>query len=110
MQWLGIGAVVAADVALIGAVLHLLVGWPGPVAAVAAGASLAVPLGLIAGDSSLLAPHGGRLLVHVLSTAGFSLVVAAVYVVIVLGLGRAPSSAADRQMLGLSMLAAARGA
>lgn len=107
MQWLGIGAVVAADVALIGAVLHLLVGWPGPVAAVAAGASLAVPLGLIAGDSSLLAPHGGRLLVHVLSTAGFSLVVAAVYVVIVLGLGRAPSSDADRQMLGLSMLAAA---
>ncbi len=107
MQWLAIGAVAAADVALISAVLHLLVGWPGPVAAVAAGATVAVPFGLIAGDIPLLAPHGSRLLVHVLSAAGFSVVVAAVYLVIVLGLGRAPGNDADREMLGLSMLAAA---
>jgi len=39
--------------------------------------------------------------------AGFSLVVAAVYVVIVLGLGRGPADAGDREILGLSMLAAA---
>ena len=28
MQWLGVGLVAAADLALIAAVLHLLVGWP----------------------------------------------------------------------------------
>ncbi len=37
MQWLAVGAVLAADAALVVGVLHLLVGWPGPVAAVAAG-------------------------------------------------------------------------
>ena len=107
MQWLGIGAVLAADVALISAVLHILVGWPGPLGAVAAGATVALPLGLIAGEMPALAPHGGRVLVHVLSVAGFSVVVAGVYLVIVLGLGKAPTDASDREILGLSMVAAA---
>ena len=44
---------------------------------------------------------------HVLSLAGFSLVVAAIYVVIVLGLGQRPGDHGDREILGLSMLAAA---
>jgi signal transduction histidine kinase len=107
MQWLGIGVVLAADVALISAVLHVLVGWPGPAGPVAAGATVLVPLGLIAGELSALAPHGGRLLVQVLSIAGFSVVVAVIYLIIVLGLGKAPGDAADREILGLSMLAAA---
>ena len=91
MQWLAIGAVLAADAALVCGVLHLLVDWPGPVAAVSLAATLAVPLGLIAGTSTRLGPLAGRLLVHVLSLAGFSLVVAAIYVVIVLGLGQRPA-------------------
>ena len=62
---------------------------------------------MIAGTSSPLGPLGGRLLVHVLSLAGFSLVVAAIYVVIVLGLGQRPGDHGDREILGLSMLAAA---
>jgi signal transduction histidine kinase len=107
MQWLGVGAVLAADVALISAVLHVLVGWPGPAGPVAAAATVLLPLGLIAGELPALAPHAGRLLVQVLSIAGFSVVVAAVYLVIVLGLGKAPGDAADREILGLSMLAAA---
>jgi len=107
MQWLAIGLVLAADTALVCAVLHLLVGWPGPVGAVAAAATVAVPAGLVAGTSAQLAPLGGRLLVHVLSLAGFSVVVSAIYVVIVLGLGQPPGDHGDRQILGLSMLAAA---
>ena len=107
LQWLAIGVVVAVDAALIIAVLHLLVGWPAAVAAAAAGVSAVIPLSLIAGGVPRLAPQGGRLLVHVLWVAGFSLVVAAVYVVIVLGLGKGPTDAGDRQILGLSMLAAA---
>ena len=107
LQWLAIGVVVAVDAALITVVLHLLVGWPTAVAAAAAGVTVAIPLSLIAGAIPRLAPHGGRLLVHVLWVAGFSLVVAAVYVVIVLGLGKGPADAGDREILGLSMLAAA---
>jgi signal transduction histidine kinase len=46
-------------------------------------------------------------LVHVLSGAGFAAGVSVIYLVIVLGLGNAPASPADRQVLALSMLAAA---
>jgi signal transduction histidine kinase len=107
MQWLGTGLVVAADVALISAALHLLVGWPGPVGAVAASAAVAVPLALILAECPPLAPHGGRMFVHALSAAGSSAVIAVIYLVIVLGLGERPGDAADREILGLSMLAAA---
>jgi signal transduction histidine kinase len=107
MQWLGIGAALAADLALISAVLHVLVGWPAMLSAVAAGATVLLPLGLIAGELPAFGRSGGRLLVQVLSIAGFSMVVAGVYLVIVLGLGNAPSDAGDREILGLSMVAAA---
>ncbi|HYB86131.1 MAG TPA: histidine kinase [Streptosporangiaceae bacterium] len=107
LQWLAIGLVVAADTALVTVVLHLLVGWPAEVAAVAAGLTVVIPLSLVAGGMARLAPHGGRILVNMLWVAGFSLVVAAVYVVVVLGLGKGPSDAGDREILGLSMLAAA---
>src|SRR5215472_5911846 len=96
LQWLAIGMVVAVDAALIIVVLHLLVAWPTAVAAAAAGVTVAIPLSLIAGGIPRLAPHGGRLLVHVLWVAGFSLVV-----------GKGPTDAGDREILGLSMLAAA---
>jgi len=107
MQWLGAGLVAAADLALIVAVLHLLVGWPAPVGAVAAGAMLAVPLCLALAEWRPLAPHGGRVLVRMLSLAGASALVAACYLVIVAGLGKVPDSSAEREILGLSMLAAA---
>jgi signal transduction histidine kinase len=107
MQWLAVGLVVAADTALVCGVLHLLVGWPGPIAAVAAGATVAVPAGLVASTSGQLAPLAGRFLVHLISLAGFSVVVSGIYLVIVLGLGQQPGDHADRQLLGLSMLAAA---
>ena len=59
MQWLGTGLVVAATVALISAVLHLLVGWPESAGAVAASASAAVPLAVILAEWPPLARHGG---------------------------------------------------
>ena len=72
MQWLGTGLAVAASVALISGVLHLLVGWPGPAGAVAASAAVAVPLALIAAECPPLARHGGQMFVHALSAAGSS--------------------------------------
>ncbi len=105
MQWFGIGVVLAASVALLVSVLHLLVGWPGPLGAVTAGATVLIPLGLLAGERGRLAPHGGRLLVQVLSIFGFVVVVSAIYLVVVLGLGHAPKGSADRDVLALSMVA-----
>src|ERR1700733_6686031 len=107
MQWMAVGAVLAADSALVGAVLHVLVGCPGPVAAVAAGCASLLAFGMMAGELSSLGSYGGRVLVQVLSIAGFTTVVAAIYLVIVLGIGSGPSDDADREVLGLSMLAAA---
>jgi signal transduction histidine kinase len=107
MQWMGIGAVLAADVALVAAVLHALVGWPGPYGAVAAAGVVLIPLGLCLGDVDRFATHSGRIFVQVLSVVGFSLVVALIYIVVVLGLGHAPTDSGDREVLGLSMLAAA---
>jgi signal transduction histidine kinase len=107
MQWIATGTVLAAATALVVAVLNVLVSWPTAVGAVAAGCAVFLPLGMLAGGLRGLGPYGGRVLVRVASVAGFSVVVAAIYLVIVLGIGTAPQSAGDRQLLGLSMLAAA---
>jgi signal transduction histidine kinase len=106
LQWLGIGAVVAGDVALVAGVLHALVGWPGPLGAVAAVGTGLIPIGLVLGDVERLATGSGRIFVHVLSIVGFTVVVSLVYLLVVLGLGHAPTHSADREVLALSMLAA----
>ena len=107
MQWMAAGGILAADAAFVVVVLHALVGWPGQVAAVAAGCTVFLAFGMMAGEPRGLGPHGGRVLVQVLSVAGFTAVVAAIYLVIVLGIGTGPSDPVDREILGLSMLAAA---
>ena len=110
LQWTGIGAVLAATVAIAATVLNLLVAWPTPLAPVAAAATVLVPLGLMAGDVPQLGKFGGRLLVHVLAVAGYTVAVAVVYIIVILGLGNPPQDNADHELLGLSMLAAAVGA
>jgi signal transduction histidine kinase len=107
MQWIAVGTTLAAQTALITVVLHVLVGWPAQAAAVAAGCAIFLPLGMMAADLRGLGPYGGRILVQALSLAGFTVVVAAIYLVIVFGIGTAPAGSADRELLGLSMLAAA---
>jgi hypothetical protein len=76
LAWTGIGAVLAATVAIAAWVLNLLVAWPAPVAPVAAAATVLVPLGLIAGDVPQFGKFGGRLLVNVLAVAGYTVAVA----------------------------------
>ena len=85
--------------------LHLLVGWPGPLGAVVAAGTVLVPLGLLASESRRLAPHGSRLLVQVLAVLGFVVVVSAIYLVLVLGLGHAPKTTGDKEVLALSLVA-----
>jgi signal transduction histidine kinase len=106
MQWLGTGLAVAASIALISVVLHLLVGWPESAGVVAACASAAVPLAVIAAEWPPLARHSGPVFVHTLTAAGSGAVIAVVYLVIVAGLGKTPENDAGRELLGFSMLAA----
>jgi signal transduction histidine kinase len=105
MEWFGIGVALAATVALMATVLHLLVGWPGELGAVTAGATVLVPLGLLAGESKGMGPHASRVLVQVLAVFGFVVVVSAIYLVVVLGLGHAPKTTGDKEVLALSMVA-----
>ncbi len=105
MDWFGIGVTLAATVTLVATVLHLLVGWPGPLGAVSAGATVLVPLGLLAGESRKIGPHGSRGLVQVLAIFGFVVVVSAIYLIVVLGLGHAPKTTGDKEALALSMVA-----
>ena len=105
MEWFGIGVTLAATVALMATVLHLLVGWPGPLGAVTAAATALVPFGLLAAESKKLGPHASRGLVQVLAVFGFVVVVSAIYLVVVLGLGHAPKTTGDKEVLALSMVA-----
>jgi signal transduction histidine kinase len=107
LQWAGVGVVAAAAAALVSGVLHVLVAWPTGVASVAAAATGLLPLAAVAGNQPRLTPRAGRVLVQVLSVAGFAVVVSGIYLVIVLGLGHSPDNSGDREVLGLSMLAAA---
>jgi signal transduction histidine kinase len=110
MEWFGIGVTLAATVALVATVLHLLVGWPGPLGAVAAGATVLVPLGFLAAESRRLGPHASRGLVQVLSVFGFVVVVSAIYLVVVLGVGHAPKTTGDKEALALALVASGVGA
>ena len=47
---------------------------------------------MMAGELRGLGPYGGRVLVQVLSIAGFTVVVAAIYLVIVFGIGTAAAA------------------
>jgi signal transduction histidine kinase len=107
LQWIGASAVLAAGLALAAAVLHVLVAWPAAIAATTVACTVLLSVGMIAGEIQSLGPSAGRVLVQFIAVAGFAVVVAAIYMVIVLGVGTGPATAREREVLGLSMLAAA---
>jgi hypothetical protein len=105
LQWLGCALVVVVEAALVVAALRVLVDWPHHGVLVAGAVSILVPLSLAAGASARLVTRVDQLLVHTVSLTGLTGVVVAVYLVIVLGLGRVPDDA-ERSLLVLSMVAA----
>jgi signal transduction histidine kinase len=107
LQWIAAGGVLAAGLALGAAVLHVLVAWPAPLAPVTAACAVLLALGVLAGEIRGLGQLAGRVLVQLLAVAGFAVVVAAIYLIVVLGVGKGPVTDADRELLGMSMLAAA---
>ncbi len=108
LRWLAGGVTGAASVIVIELTLHALVGWPAALVPTAVVAAVALPaVALAASATPRLAGLGGRALVDTLAAGAFTVVLSAVYLVVVRGLGNAPTGRGDRETLGLSMLAAA---
>ncbi|HEV3400773.1 MAG TPA: histidine kinase, partial [Acidimicrobiales bacterium] len=106
MQWFGWAVAVGAEVTLVALAVRVLSGWPDEGGAIAAAATLPIPVALSLGSSPKLIGRVDVLLAHTVSLAGLSAVVVGVYLLIVLGLGRVPTDD-ERPLLALSMLAAA---
>jgi signal transduction histidine kinase len=105
MQWIGWALAVCAEAILVVVALNLLAGWPRQVGVVALGVTALVPLAVVAGTGRRLVMRVDRLLTYTVSLAGLTALVVAVYVVVVIGLGRRPAGD-DRSLLLLSMVAA----
>jgi signal transduction histidine kinase len=105
MKWLGWSVVVAGGLAVAFYGLHVLVDWPPHVGEVSAAITGLLPLSLIMASSKRFAPAIDPLLASSISLAGLTAVVVAVYLGIVLGLGRVPREN-ERTLLVLSMIAA----
>jgi signal transduction histidine kinase len=106
LQLVGCSVAIVIEVALVVAALRLLVEWPTLAAEAAAASTALIPLALIGGTSPRVARRVDRVLVHTVSATGLTAVVVAVYLVIVIGLGRVPAET-ERSLLVLSMVAAA---
>ena len=106
LQLVGCAVAVVIEVALVVGALRTLVDWPRSAGEVAAASTALIPLALIGGTSTRIARRVDRVLVHTVSATGLTAVVVAVYLVIVVGLGRVPADA-ERSLLVLSMVAAA---
>jgi signal transduction histidine kinase len=105
MQWFGWAVTVAGEIALVVIALRLFLGWPRQLGPVVAAATVTVPLSFVLCTSKRLVGRVDRLLAHTVSLTGLTGVVVAVYLVIVLGLGRVPDDD-ERTILLLSMVAA----
>jgi signal transduction histidine kinase len=106
MQWFGLAVTVAVEVVLVAVALRIFLDWPRPLAEIATGATVLVPLSFVPCLFPRMLGHVDRLLGEAVALTGLTSVVVSVYLVIVLGLGRSPTDD-ERPILLLSMLAAA---
>ena len=105
MQWIGWGMAVATEATIVAVALRLLTDWPPNVWAVALALSGLIPIALTLGTLPTMVARVDRLLTRTVEIAGLTAVVVAIYVVVVIGLGRTPSDD-ERALLLLSMVAA----
>ncbi len=106
LQLMATGAAATFEVGLVVVGLYLLVRWPVHPWAIAAGGTVLVPVGVACATFPRLLGKSDRVLVALLTVTGLSVVVLAVYLLVILGFGHEPGSQ-DREVLGLSILAAA---
>ena len=90
----------AVEVALVAGTLNLLVRWPAQVLVVTVLGTAAVPLCLVAASVASLLAHAGRSFVRRSRSSASPWPSSAVYLLVVLGLGRGRPSTADRRCSG----------
>jgi len=106
LQWMGWGVVVATTAATVIVLTHWLVGLPNSPGVVALGVTVVVPLAFVASTITPLLRVVDRVLVHTTIVVGVVALVGAIYLLVVVGLGRVPEQG-ERTILVLSMIAAA---
>ena len=105
MHCAALAIALGAELMLAALTLRVLVGWP-KVAAIPAAGLVPLAVALIAWTSVPLRRIADRLVVSAVSLVGLTALVVAVYLLLVVGLGRPPSGD-ERTVLALSMVAAA---
>ena len=105
MQWFGWAAAVAVEMLLVSLALWVLVDWPTRASLVLTAALLPFAVAVAMCGTRRFAGRVDRILTYSVSLAGLTGVVAAVYLVIVAGLGNTPTRS-ERSLLILSMVAA----
>jgi signal transduction histidine kinase len=105
LEWLGWSLTTAAGATVLVFGLRALVDWPPATAEVAAAITIVIPMAIAASASHRLRSAIDGVLTATISLAGLTAVVIAVYLAIVLGLGRVPRDS-ERTLLVLSMAAA----
>lgn len=106
MQWAAWGAGTAAAFAVVVGVLDALLSWPSHPGGVALAGTVLIPAGIAATAFDRVLAHTERVLVQTIVTVGVVGLVGGTYLLVVIGLGRAPEEG-ERSVLALSMLAAA---
>ncbi|WP_232663640.1 sensor histidine kinase [Pseudonocardia sp. TRM90224] len=104
VQWVAAGAVLAGAVATVLLTLMAVLEIPADPIAWVVGAGVLLPAGLALGVAPGSAPAGPAALVESLVVAGLAVFVVAVYLVVVVGLGRMPVDS-EREVLVSSMAA-----
>ncbi|WP_425826350.1 ATP-binding protein [Streptomyces fractus] len=105
LQWVGAGVLVAGAGVVLVVTVRLLIGVPHHLAAVLPLVLIAVVAGVAAGGTGAGERGAERAVVEAVVVAGLALLVCGVYVVVVLGLGRAPSNG-EREVLAFGVVAA----
>lgn len=105
LQWFGWAVTVGATIAALAGAMRLLVSWPTDAVGVAVVAALPIPIALMFASNQRFVSKIDRLLATTVSVGGLTGVVAATYLLIVLGLGRVPTPS-ERVLLLLSMAGA----
>ena len=100
-----LGLALVLEVVVVGSTLHLLLGWPPDLLQIAAAATLAIPIAAAVRVPRRFEARVARLVPPAISIAGLTMLVAGVYVLVVLGLGRPPTRE-ERTLLALSIAAA----
>jgi len=106
MRWIAVSLAAALEVVLVGLTLHALVGWPAGGLRIAAAATIPIPLGLLLERSRWPRTSADGVLVHAISLAGLTAIVAGVYLLVVGWLGHDPTKN-QRTLVLLSIVAAA---